>query len=230
MRTRKPTLDRSRSATLLVACAVLIPPVLAACGAADSGAGESEAAATSSASSAATSAESTTPEPTTDEPTPEPTLDTPTPEPTLEAPGPAVIPTSCDELYGPEVVTALAAQNFIPTIRGDAGSMGIYTQDTPANQIASDRFDFLCGLAVNGASGEALRTQVVTGLPEEERAHVLSILPAEGFSCAEVVAGQLCTSDTTSHFLRDDVWFSSEWTYAPEGYEEMLVAQIWAAR
>lgn len=166
-----------------------------------------------------------TPEPA---PTPEP-VPTPEPAPTSAPVVAAGVPTSCETLYDARVLAALAEQGYVPTIGGDRSGPVVLTMDTPANQIASDRFDFVCGLAVQGASGQALQTQVVTGLPEEERAHVLGILPLEGFTCSDLLGGQWCTGEGESHYLREDVWLATEWTNSPDGYTALLAENIWGS-
>ncbi len=143
------------------------------------------------------------------------------------AQGSGAVPSSCEELYSPAVRDALQAQGFVPTSGGRSGYPEVLTMDTPANQIAADRLAFQCGLAVEGAGGEALQTQVSIGLTPEERDHVVGVLAGEGLGCSALSGGTWCSSGGVSHFLRDGFWMATKWTYAPDGYTPLIAGAIW---
>lgn len=137
------------------------------------------------------------------------------------------IPGSCEELYPESVRSALQEQGFVPTTGGRPGTAGVLTADTPANQIADDRLAFQCGLAVEGAGGEALQTRVSSGLTPEERDYVIGVLGGGGFGCSELLGGTWCSTSDESHFLRDGFWMATAWTYAPDGYTPLVAGAIW---
>jgi len=159
----------------------------------------------------------------------------PAPAPTPDGPHPS----TCDQLYSPEMVTAFgdAVLNPAWTEADDSGVR--YGSDDPEliSVIGASTGTLTCvwGNEIGG-SWRGLTTNVVF-VTAEQSATVQARLVAEGLDCYEELGGLRCLVETAeengtwgeSHFLRGGIWLATRYVNAgPDGYTHDIIANVWA--
>lgn len=160
---------------------------------------------------------------------------TATPEPTATDSAFA-LPATCEELYSPEMLATLQAQN--PPLN-DPGVTMYSTQIVEGLEVLNSGAPTMrCSWGQPSEFGLATNLTVVTA---EQSDSVEAALAVAGFACSDVSEGTLCrfeqellTQDDTivhrgeAHFFRGDGWLTTAWIdFAPEGYTEDIIATVW---
>ena len=146
-------------------------------------------------------------------------------------------PTSCDQLYSPEMMA-----RFGDLVLNPGWSAGLPVgvaegaQDPQLVGVITSTTHLTCRWAAPDAPGDTgLDTSVVWVTPEQTTA-VTTQLTALGFDCFEERAGVRCVSETDSggllvgesHFLRDGLWLATRYTnIAPAGYTHDIIDTLW---
>ncbi|HSP51399.1 MAG TPA: hypothetical protein VLO00_00765 [Cryobacterium sp.] len=168
---------------------------------------------------------------------------TPAPLALAAAPSPAATPdgphpSTCEELYSPEIVAAFdglvlnpawVAEENSGVSRGSGDSQLIGLIDAAAEHLT-------CVWAnENGGSGLGLTTELVWVTPEQ-KVEIQSRLTAAGMNCYEELKGMRCLIEATadgelsgeSHFLRDGIWLATHYFNAgPDGYTHDIINNVW---
>ncbi len=177
----------------------------------------------------------------TESPTSSPTLTpraTPTPSPSETSPPDAgfELPAQCEDIYSADMLAALTAAN--PPLN-DPGVTMSSTQNVDAVELLNSGIPTLrCSWGRPSEFGLATNVSVIDSA---RSAALLTALRSAGFGCESIWGGTLCRiehktidlddNEVTlgeSHFLRGDGWVSTaRVNFAPEGYDEDVVATLW---
>ncbi|TFC91816.1 MULTISPECIES: hypothetical protein [Cryobacterium] len=159
------------------------------------------------------------------------------PEPTSVPDGPH--PSTCDELYSPEMVAAFDNLVLNPAWVAEEKSganRGSDDQELIALIDAAGERLTCVWANENGGSGLGLTTELMW-VTSEQSAAVLSRLSAAGMNCYEELGGMRCIIEGAddggvsgeSHFLRDGIWLATHYINAgPDGYTHDMIANVWA--
>ena len=169
-------------------------------------------------------------------PSPSPSLTgSPSPTETAQAGEEIALPTSCEQLYSPEMLAAL--QQRVPL--NDPGVTMTSTQNVGALEILTSGIPTLrCTWGEPSETGLATNVSIVDSA---QSAAVVDALTASGFTCEPIDGGTVCrfertviTQDdvqvslTETHVLRGNAWVSTATVdFEAEGYSEDIVATLW---
>ncbi len=148
-------------------------------------------------------------------------------------------PSTCDQLYSPEMVTAFGDMVLNPAwAEADDSEVRYGSDDTELISVIGASTGTLTCVWGNetGGSDSGLTTNVVFVTPEQN-ANVQARLVAQGLNCYEELGGMRCLVETSgeggvtgeSHFLRDGIWLATRYVNAgPDGYTHDIIANVWA--
>jgi hypothetical protein len=169
-------------------------------------------------------------------PSPSPSLTgSPSPTETAQAGEEIALPTSCEQLYSPEMLAAL--QQRVPL--NDPGVTMTSTQNVGALEILTSGIQTLrCTWGAPSETGLATNVSIVD---PAQSAAVVDALAGSGFTCEPIDGGTVCrfertviTQDdvqvslTETHVLRGNAWVSTATVdFEAEGYSEDMVATLW---
>ena len=167
-------------------------------------------------------------------PSPSPT-GSPSPSETAQAGEEIALPTSCEQLYSPEMLAAL--QQRVPL--NDPGITMTSTQNVGALEILTSGIPTLrCTWGAPSETGLATNVSIVDAA---QSAAVVDSLAGSGFTCEPIDGGTVCrfertvisqddvqVSLTETHVLRGNAWISTATVdFEVEGYSEDIVATLW---
>lgn len=150
-------------------------------------------------------------------------------QPPAELAGPS--PSSCEQLYSPQMLEKLEATGMPlndPSVEGNVG-----TKDDELRGVIDAHKPLNCSWGYAGDYGlttSVIRTDAATAQSVTDRMGVL------GYNCNEESEGTRCLVAFTqagnrygeSHFLRDGIWIATSWVnYSPTGYTPDIVATLW---
>jgi hypothetical protein len=162
---------------------------------------------------------------------------TPTPTPTGSAEPGTPRPTDCAELYSPAMVAALGDLDLNPEWLDEPGEeLRIGPADDDLRNLIEENDSLRCiWTTAEGASDAGVVTAVVW-VDANERAEAAERLDELGYNCYQERQGLRCVTEVTtsegtfgeSHFLRDGVWLSTQYSNAgPVGYTLDVVDNLW---
>ena len=160
------------------------------------------------------------------------------------APAPAATPdgprpSSCEQLYSPEMVAAFGDLVLNPAwVAEENPGVSRGSEDPELIALIDATGEHLsCVWAfANGGSGRGLTTELAWVTPEQSE-DVQARLTAIGMNCYEELGGMRCLIETTngegldgeSHFLREGIWLATSYSNAgPDGYTHDMIANVWA--
>jgi hypothetical protein len=167
-------------------------------------------------------------------PSPSPTS-SPSPSETAQAGEEIALPTSCEQLYSPEMLAAL--QQRVPL--NDPGITMTSTQNVGALEILTSGIPTLrCTWGAPSETGLATNVSIVD---PAQSAAVVDALAGSGFTCEPIDGATVCrfertvisqddveVSLTETHVLRGNAWVSTATVdFEAEGYSEDIVATLW---
>lgn len=174
------------------------------------------------------------------DPTPSVSVKPPGPTPTpieTELPGASFeVPTACEEIYSPAMLSSLEEDN--PPLN-DPGVTMLSTQDVNLIQIIDRGAPTIrCSWGKPGEYGLATN---VTAVDADQSDFIAKELAASGFACEPLGDGTVCRFEQKgvtlddepytggeTHYLGGGGWVSTAWiNFAPKGYTEDIVATIW---
>jgi hypothetical protein len=150
------------------------------------------------------------------------------------------LPGSCDQLYSTAMVDTLTAGNLAlnPARLNDPGANVTFAPADEQLRTLIDANESLQCIWVTpeGGSGIGIGTAVVL-VDAVERDQVTGRLRSLGFSCVDEREGLRCETESSSdegtfgesHFLRDDLWVSTQYgdVPLPEGYTLDIINSLW---
>jgi hypothetical protein len=160
---------------------------------------------------------------------------TPTPTATAQAGEDIALPTSCEQLYSPAMLSSLQAQ--VPL--NDPGVTMTSSQNVEALEVLSSGIPTIrCSWGVPSETGLATNVSIVDA---PQAAALLTAFTNSGFTCQPIEGGTMCVFGQTvidqddnivalgeSHVLRGNAWISTATIdFAPDGYTEDIVATLW---
>ena len=166
-----------------------------------------------------------------------------TPGPTLTASAvpvpteaPFALPPDCRQLYSAGMLADL--ERTLAPLNDPA--VTLYATQVPAalDVLQSGIPTMRCTWGPAGGEGLATAVSVVDG---DQSSRVQDALTAAGFECGDVLGGIVCSTQTEtvtmddevvslgeSHLLRDGGWVATSWVGAlPEGYTEDVAGTLW---
>jgi hypothetical protein len=174
------------------------------------------------------------------EPSPSGSTPTPTTTPTPTQPAQAgeeiALPTACEQIYSPEMLATLTAQN--PPLN-DAGVTMTSTQNVEALELLSSGIPTIrCSWGMPSEYGLATNVSIVDA---SQSAALTGALANAGFACEQLGEATVCRSDQTvidlddnivelgeTHVLRGNAWIATATIdFAPQGYTEDIIATLW---
>jgi len=146
-------------------------------------------------------------------------------------------PTTCDEIYSPDMIEEFDDLVLNPEwTTAPAADVGVGVYDPQLVGIVASTAHLTCRWAdADGPTDSGVDTSVVWVTPEQTTA-VTDRLAELGFDCYEELDGLRCTSETDygnllvgeSHFLRDGIWLATRYTNAgPSGYTRDIITTLW---
>lgn len=147
-------------------------------------------------------------------------------------------PTSCDEIYSPEMKAAFGELVLNPAWTTAPGAdVRNGAEDPQLNAVITSSEHLSCRwVSPAGPSDSGLATSVVW-VTDEQTAAVEARLRALDFECYEELGGLRCITEGVSgadrfgesHFLRGGIWLATHYVNAgPDGYTHDMVNTIWA--
>lgn len=161
---------------------------------------------------------------------------TPTPTATATAGEDITLPTSCEQIYSPEMLATLNAQN--PPLN-DPGVTMTSTQNVEALEaLASGIPTIRCSWGMPSEYGLATNVSIVDAALS---AQLASAFASAGFACEPLGAGTVCRYEQAVvdlddnlveigevHVLRGNAWISTATIdFSPDGYTEDIVGVLW---
>jgi hypothetical protein len=150
------------------------------------------------------------------------------------------LPGSCDQLYSSAMVATLTASNLAlnpARLDNPEDDVRFGPADQQLRTIIDTNQSLPCiWVTAAGGSGIAVATTVVV-VDVAESEQVADRLRSLGFTCVDEREGLRCETQTTStegtfgesHFLRDDLWVSTQYgdVPLPEGYTLDIINSLW---
>jgi hypothetical protein len=150
------------------------------------------------------------------------------------------LPGSCDQLYSTAMVDTLTAGNLAvnpPRLKDPDVNVTFGPADAQLRSVIDANDSLQCiWVTPEGGSGIGIGTTVVL-VDTAEHDQVADRLRSLGFTCVDEREGLRCETETSSaegtfgesHFLRDDLWVSTQYgdVPLPAGYTLDIINSLW---